>query len=137
MRTFKIFDEGKEIYNSSCSVNTVIFKGLIFGEFQKINDKIIKFTLQLSNGKDPSTNQWRKPTFVKCSAFDSMSKEILKEYKTGDEIWLIAKYYRNKKDDKIYHEFCVRDVIDSRVEKSENKKETASKSNFLDDDLPF
>lgn len=132
MRTFKIFDEGKEIYNSSCSVNTVIF-----GEFQKINDKIIKFTLQLSNGKDPSTNQWRKPTFVKCSAFDSMSKEILKEYKTGDEIWLIAKYYRNKKDDKIYHEFCVRDVIDSRVEKSENKKETASKSNFLDDDLPF
>ena len=66
-----------------------------------------------------------------------MSKEILKEYKTGDEIWLIAKYYRNKKDDKIYHEFCVRDVIDSRVEKSENKKETASKSNFLDDDLPF
>ena len=137
MRTFKIFDEGKEIYNSSCSVNTVIFKGLIFGEFQKINDKIIKFTLQLSNGKDPSTNQWRKPTFVKCSAFDSMSKEILKEYKTGDEIWLIAKYYRNKKDDKINHEFCVRDVIDSRVEKSENKKETASKSNFLDDDLPF
>ena len=137
MRTIKIFNEEKEIYTNSCSVNLVIFRGRIFGEIQKINDKIIKFVLQISNGKDPNTDKWRKPTFVKCSAFDSMSKEILKYYKTGDEIWLIAKYYRNKKDDKIYHEFCVRDVIDSRTEKSENKKETASTSNFLDDDLPF
>lgn len=137
MRTFKIFNEDKEIYNGSCSVNLVIFRGRIFGEIQKINDKIIKFVLQISNGKDPKTDQWRKPTFVKCSAFDSMSKEILKEYKTGDEIWIIAKYYRNKKDDKIYHEFCVRDVIGSRKEKSEDKKETASTSSFLDEDLPF
>ena len=137
MRTFKIFNDGKEIYTNSCPVNLVIFRGRIFGEIQKINDKIIKFVLQISNGKDPNTNQWRKSTFVKCSAFDLMSKEILKYYKTGDEIWVIAKYYRNKKDDKIYHEFCVRDVINSRVEKSENKKETASTSSFLDDDLPF
>ena len=137
MRTFKIFDEEKEIYNGSCSVNTVIFKGRIFGEFQKINDKIIKFVLQISNGKDPSTNQWRKPTFVKCSAFDALSKEILKEYKTGDEIWVIAKYYRNKKDDKIYHEFCIKDIIDAKIEKTENKKATKSTSDFLDDDLPF
>ncbi len=132
MRTFKIFDEEKEIYNGSCSVNTVIFKGRIFGEFQKINDKIIKFVLQISNGKDPNKGQWRKPTFVKCSAFDSMSKEILKEYKTGDEIWIIAKYYRNKKDDKIYHEFCIRDVIGTKVKNA--KKEA---TNILDDDLPF
>jgi len=137
MRTIKIFNEEKEIYNGACSVNTVIFKGRIFGEIQKINDRIIKFTLQLSNGKDPSTDQWRKPTFVKCSAFDSMSKEIIKDYKTGEEIWVIAKYYTNKYNDKIYHEFCVRDVIGTKVKEVENKKETASKSDFLDDDLPF
>ena len=132
MRTIKIFNEEKEIYTNSCSVNLVIFRGRIFGEIQKINDKIIKFVLQISNGKDPNTDKWRKPTFVKCSAFDSMSKEILKYYKTGDEIWLIAKYYRNKKDGKVYHEFCVRDVIDTKIE---NTKEEAT--NLLDDDLPF
>ena len=137
MRTFKIFNEDKEIYNGSCSVNLVIFRGRIFGEIQKINDKIIKFVLQISNGKDPKTDQWRKPTFVKCSAFDSMSKEILKEYKTGDEIWIIAKYYRNKKDDKIYHEFCIRDVIDTKVKNTDNKEKMVSESNLLDDDLPF
>ena len=137
MRTFKIFNEDKEIYNGSCSVNLVIFRGRIFGEIQKINDKIIKFVLQISNGKDPKTDQWRKPTFVKCSAFDSMSKEILKEYKTGDEIWIIAKYYRNKKDDKIYHEFCVRDVIDTKVKNTDSKEKMVSESNLLDDDLPF
>ena len=132
MRTFKIFDEEKEIYNGSCPVNMVLFRGRIFGEIQKINDKIIKFVLQISNGKDPNTGQWRKPTFVKCSVFNSMIKEILKEYKTGDEIWVIAKYYRNKKEDKIYHEFCVRDVIGA---KAKNTKEEAT--NILDDDLPF
>ena len=137
MRTFKIFNEEKEIYSNSCSVNMVLFRGRIFGEIQKINDKIIKFVLQLSNGKDPNTGQWRKSTFVKCSAFDSMSEEICKDYKTGDEIWITAKYYRNKKEDKIYHEFCVRDVIDAKVKEVENKKETASKSDFLDDDLQF
>ena len=102
MRTFKIFNEDKEIYTSSCPVNLVIFRGRIFGEIQKINDKLIKFVLQISNGKDPKTGQWRKSTFVKCSAFDSMSKEIIKDYKTGDEIWVIAKYYTNKYNDKIY-----------------------------------
>ena len=132
MRTFKIFNDEKEIYNGPCSVNLVIFRGRIFGEIQKINEKIIKFVLQISNGKNSNTDKWRKPTFVKCSAFDSMSKEIIKEYKTGDEIWVIAKYYRNKKDDKIYHEFCVRDVIDTKVK---NSKEESN--NFLDDDLPF
>lgn len=137
MRTFKIFDEEKEIYNGSCPVNMVLFRGRIFGEIQKINDKIIKFVLQISNGKDPNTGQWRKPTFVKCSVFNLMIKEILKEYKTGDEIWVIAKYYRNKKEDKIYHEFCVRDVIGTKAKKVENQKETTSKSEFLDDDLPF
>lgn len=137
MRTIKIFNEEKEIYNGSCSVNMVLFRGRIFGEIQKINDRIIKFTLQLSNGKDPSTDQWRKPTFVKCSAFDSVSAEILKNYKTGEEIWVVAKYYTNKYNDKIYHEFCVRDVIDAKVKEAKNKKETASKSDFLDDDLPF
>lgn len=137
MRTIKIFNEEKEIYSNSCPVNLVIFRGRIYGKFQKVNDRIIKFIIQLSNGKDPSTDQWRKPTFVKCSAFDSMSEEICKDYKTGDEIWITAKYYRNKKEDKIYHEFCVRDVIDAKVKEVENKKETASKSDFLDDDLPF
>ena len=137
MRTIKIFDKEKEIYSNSCPVNMVIFRGRIFGEIQKINDKIIKFVLQVSNGKDPNTGQWRKSTFVKCSAFDALSKEILKDYKTGDEIWITAKYYRNKKDDKTYHEFCVRDVIDTKVKEAKNKKEAASKSDFLDDDLPF
>ena len=137
MRTIKIFNEEKEIYSNSCPVNMVIFRGRICGEIQKINDRIIKFTLQLSNGKDPSTDQWRKPTFVKCSAFDSISKEILKEYKTGEEIWVIAKYYTNKYNDKIYHEFCVRDVIGTKVKETETKKEAKASTELLDDDLPF
>lgn len=137
MRTIKIFNEEKEIYSNSCPVNMVIFRGRICGEIQKINDRIIKFTLQLSNGKDPSTDQWRKPTFVKCSAFDSVSAEILKNYKTGEEIWVVAKYYTNKYNDKIYHEFCVRDVIDAKVKKKETKKEAKTSTELLDDDLPF
>ena len=44
---------------------------------EKINDKIIKFVLQISNGKDPKTDQWRKSTFVKCTVFNDLSKEIL------------------------------------------------------------
>ena len=132
MRTFKIFDEEKEIYSNSCPVNMVLFRGRIFGEIQKVSDRMIKFVLQVSNGKDPNTGQWRKSTFVKCSAFDSMSKEIRKDYKPGDEIWVIAKYYRNKKEDKIYHEFCIRDVIDTKVKNIERES-----TNILDDDLPF
>lgn len=137
MRTIKIFNEEKEIYSNSCPVNMVIFRGRICGEIQKINDRIIKFTLQLSNGKDPSTDQWRKPTFVKCSAFDSVSAEILKDYKTGEEIWVVAKYYTNKYNDKIYHEFCVRDVIGTKVKETETKKEAKASTELLDDDLPF
>lgn len=133
MRTIKIFNEEKEIYSNSCPVNMVLFRGRIFGEIQKVSDKMIKFVLQISNGKDPSTDQWRKPTFVKCSAFDSVSAEILKDYKTGEEIWVIAKYYTNKYNDKIYHEFCVRDVIGTKVKETETKKSTE----LLDDDLPF
>lgn len=137
MRTIKIFNEEKEIYNNSCPVNMVIFRGRIFGEIQKVSDRMIKFVLQISNGKDPSTGQWRKSTFVKCSAFDSVSAEILKDYKTGEEIWVIAKYYTNKYNDKIYHEFCVRDIIDAKIEKTETKKEAKESTELLDNDLPF
>ncbi len=79
MRTIKIFNEEKEIYSNSCPVNMVLFRGRIFGEIQKVSDRMIKFVLQISNGKDPNTGQWRKLTFVKCSAFDSMSEEICKD----------------------------------------------------------
>ena len=108
MKTTKIYDNEKEVYNGNCYVNTVIFRGRIYDEFKKVGQKGIRFSLQLSNGKDPKTGKWNKPK---------------------DEIWLIAKYYSKQQDGKYYKGFIVREII------TEKEIQQANESVF--DDLPF
>ena len=55
MKTTKIYDNEKEVYSGNCYVNTVIFRGRIYDEFKKVGQDGIKFSLQLSNGKDSKT----------------------------------------------------------------------------------
>ena len=129
MKTTKIYDNEKEVYSGNCYVNTVIFRGRIYDEFKKVGQDGIRFSLQLSNGKDPKTDEWNKPTFADCTAFDSVAKRILNEYKPKDEIWLIEKYYSKQQDGKHYKGFIVREII------TEKEIQQASESVF--DDLPF
>ena len=74
MKTTKIYDNEKEVYSGKCYVNTVIFRGRIYDEFKKVGQDGIKFSLQLSNGKDPKTGEWNKPTFADCTAFGVIAK---------------------------------------------------------------
>lgn len=130
MKTTKIYNDEKEVYSGNCYVNTVIFRGRIYGDFREIGQNGVKFSLQLSNGKDESTGQWNKPTFADCTAFGEISKRILKEYKPKDEIWIIAKYYSKQYEGKYYKGFIVREII------TEQEIEKAGETS-LDDDLPF
>ena len=68
-KKIKIFKNETNIYNGNCYVNTVIFRGRIYDEFKKVGQNGIRFSLQLSNGKDPKTNEWNKPTFADFTAF--------------------------------------------------------------------
>ena len=77
MKTTKIYDNEKEVYSGNCYVNTVIFRGRIYNEFKKVGQDGIKFSLQLSNGKDSKTGEWNKPTFADCTAFGGIAKRIL------------------------------------------------------------
>jgi hypothetical protein len=130
MKTTKIYNNEKEVYSGNCYVNTVIFRGRIYDEFKKVGQNGIRFSLQLSNGKDPKTGKWNKPK---------------------DEIWLIAKYYSKQQDGKYYKGFIVREIIteqeiqrgtragNSRLKYSEkcstNARENSNFETF--DDLPF
>ena len=151
MKTTKIYNNEKEVYSGNCYVNTVIFRGRIYDEFKKVGQNGIRFSLQLSNGKDPKTGEWNKPTFADCTAFGAVAKRILNEYKPKDEIWLIAKYYSKQQDGKYYKGFIVREIIteqeiqrgtragNSRLKYSEkcstNARENSNFETF--DDLPF
>ena len=150
-KKIKIFKNETNIYSGNCYVNTVIFRGRIYDEFKKVGQDVIRFSLQLSNGKDPKTNEWNKPTFAGCTAFGETAKRILNEYKPKDEIWLIAKYYSKQQGGKYYKGFIVREVIseqeiqrgaragNSRLKYSEECSVSAREnSNFKTfDDLPF
>ena len=130
MKTTKIYDNEKEVYSGSCYVNTVIFRGRIYGDLKEVGQSGVKFSLQLSNGKDKVTDEWNKPTFADCTAFGDVAKKILKDYKPKDEIWLIAKYYSKQVDGKYYKGFIVREIITQQeIEKAGEE--------LLDDDLPF
>ena len=157
MKTTKIYSDEKEVYSGNCYVNTVIFRGRIYGNFKEVGQNGIKFCLQLSNGKrrDAATdsrtgtcenlkfnntrfysstensNEWNKPTFADCTAFGEIAKKILKAYKPKDEIWLIAKYYSKKQNGKYYKGFIVREII------TEEEIEHAAKNLIDNDDLPF
>ena len=128
-RILKIFDDEKEIYSGTCSVNTVLFKGIIFDEFKDIGTKNngLRFSLKVSNGKDETTGEWKKPTFADCSAFGKIAEKTKKEYQTKDEIFVIAKYYQKEHEGRYYKGFVVKQVI-------QNKKED---ENPKDDYLPF
>ncbi len=131
MKTTKIYDDEKEVYCGNCYVNTVIFRGRIYGDFQKAGQNGIKFSLQLSNGKDEKTGEWNKPTFADCTAFGETAKKILKEYKPKDEIWLIAKYHTRQINGKYYKGFIVREII------TEEEIDKAAQPLIDSDDLPF
>ena len=130
MKTTKIYDNEKEVYSGSCYVNTVIFRGRIYGDLKEVGQSGVKFSLQLSNGKDKVKDEWNKPTFADCTAFGNVAKRILKEYKSKDEIWIIAKYYSKQHEGKFYKGFIVREII------TEQEFEKAGEI-LLDDDLPF
>ena len=158
MKTTKIYNNEKEVYSGNCYVNTVIFRGRVYGDFKEVGQNGIKFELQLSNGKErrsaaansrselsenkksdgtrfysdkeQESEQWRKPTYADCTAFGELSNRILKEYKPKDEIWLIAKYYSKHYEGKYYKGFIVREIItEKEIEKVEES--------LIDDDLPF
>lgn len=130
MKTTKIYDNEKEVYSGNCYVNTVIFRGRIYGDFKEVGQSGVKFSLQLSNGKNEESGELNKSTFADCTAFGETAKKILKEYKPRDEIWLIAKYYSKQAQGKYYKGFIVREVI------TEQEIEKAGEE-LLDDDLPF
>lgn len=157
MKTTKIYSDEKEVYSGNCYVNTVIFRGRIYGNFKEVGQNGIKFCLQLSNGKrrDAATdsrtgtcenlkfhntrfysnkenlNEWNKPTFAECTAFGEIAKKILKDYKPKDEIWLTAKYYSKKRGGQYYKGFIVREII------TEEEIEHAAQDLIDNDDLPF
>lgn len=131
MKTTKIYDNEKEVYSGNCYVNTVIFRGRIYGDFKEVGQSGVKFSLQLSNGKNEESGEWNKPAFADCTAFGDVSKKILKEYKPRDEIWLIAKYYSKQAQGKYYKGFIVREII------TEEEIEKAAQNLIDNDDLPF
>ncbi len=131
MKTTKIYDNEKEVYSGNCYVNTVIFRGRIYGDFKEVGQSGVKFSLQLSNGKNEESGEWNKSTFADCTAFGETAKKILKEYKPRDEIWLIAKYYSKQAQGKYYKGFIVREII------TEEEIDKAARSLIDNDDLPF
>jgi hypothetical protein len=131
MKTTKIYNDEKEIYSGNCYVNTVIFRGRIYGDFKEVGENGVKFSLQISNGKDKYTDEWNKPTFADCTAFGDVSKKILKVYKPKDEIWLIAKYYSKQVQGKYYKGFIVREII------TEEEIDKAAQDLIDNEDLPF
>ena len=60
---------------------------------------------------------------------EKQQKELQKNYRPKDEIWLIAKYYSKEVDGKYYKGFMIREII------TEQEIEKASED--LLDDLPF
>ena len=134
MKTLKIFDNDKEIYDGNCSVNMVIFRGRIYSDLREVSKGTAKFSLQLSNGKDKVTGEWNKPTFADCTAFGKTAQCILKEYKPKDELWAIAKYYSKRQKDKVYKGFIIQAIITNKKLVEPQISVPAS----LDDDyLPF
>lgn len=131
MRTIKIYNDEKEIYRGSCSVNTAVLRGKICGEIKQAGKGAVKFSLRLSNGKNEKTGEWNPATFTDCTAFSDTAKKILKGYKEKDEIWILAKYYSKKHEEKFYKGFIVRDVISGKEIKEAN-------NGVIDEDnLPF
>ena len=136
MRTIKIYDDEKEIYTGNCFVNTVIFKGRIYGEIKEISQNGIKFSLKLSNGKDETTGEWLKSTFADCVAFGDLADNLKQSYSQNDEIFLIAKFTSKQRGDAIYKNFVVREIVGNK-EKSQEFDQQKIEKLIETDDLPF
>ena len=134
MKTLKIFDNDKEVYSGNCSVNTVILRGRIYSDLREVSNGTAKFSLQLSNGKDKVTGEWNKSTYADCTAFGQIAQRILKEYKPKDELWVIAKYYSKRQNDKTYKGFIIQAIITG---KKSTAPQTSTFSSLSDDYLPF
>lgn len=142
MKIFKIFDDEKEIYTGNLRVNTVYFKGKIYGELKSKNKDVVSFTIKLSNGKDPETGEWRKSTFANCTAFGRNAQIISQKYSEKDEIQLLCKFYTKRLDLEIYKGFTVLEVIEDCQNKeipgNDSDDKRVLKFEKLEDDyLPF
>ena len=133
-KVVKIFENEKEKYSGNCYVNTVIFRGKIPQAPKLCSNDMVKFSVQLSNGKDDKTGEWKSPTYANIVAFGDLGQKILKNYKERDEIWLTAKYYTNKFEGYFYHGFIAREVI---TQEELDRAEQEVKEVLEDYDLPF
>ena len=134
MKTLKIFDNDKEVYSGNCSVNTVILRGRIYSDLREVRNGTAKFSLQLSNGKEKVTGEWNKSTYADCTSFGQIAQRILKEYKPKDELWVIAKYYSKRQNDKTYKGFIIQAII---TDKNPVASKIPAPSVLNDDYLPF
>ncbi len=138
MRKVKLFNDDKLIYEGNLAVNTAFLRGRIYKNVEKFGS-VYHFTIKLSNGKDEKTGEWRKSTYADCTAFGELGEQIHIHYCTGDEIFIIGKFYANKIEDKVYKGFNVREVIglqNTEPQSQENKKAEES-TEWTDEDLPF
>ena len=76
-KIIKIFEDDKIIYERNLSVNTVILKGRIFKNPTSFGESV-HFSLEISNGKNKDTGEWRSPTYADCTAFGELGNKILK-----------------------------------------------------------
>ena len=138
MRKVKLFNDDKLIYEGNLAVNTAFLRGRIYKNVEKFGS-VYHFTIKLSNGKDEKTGEWRKSTYADCTAFGELGEQIHINYCTGDEIFIIGKFYANKIEDKVYKGFNVKGVIglqNTEPQSQENKKAEES-TEWTDEDLPF
>ena len=131
-RIIKIFEDDRVIFERNLSVNTVILRGRLFKEPEKFGEGV-HFVIKISNGKDDASDEWRKPTFADCTAFGSLGDEIIENYHENSEMFFFGKFYSNKKDEKVYKGFTVRELID--IKKSLPDAESFDFTS--DNDLPF
>lgn len=132
-KILKIFEDEKLVYEGVLSVNAAILKGRLTKD-PAINGKVVRLSLQISNGKNATTGQWNKPTYADCTAFGELGEQIFKRYQQHDDIWLIAKFYTNSYDGKTYKGFNVKEVINL---KTESLKSTENSDFTGDYDIPF
>ena len=132
-KNLKIFEDENLIYKGILSVNTAILKGRLTKD-PDTSGKVVRFSLQMSNGKNAQTDQWNKPTYADCSAFGELGERIFKRYHQHDDIWLIAKFYTNTHDGKTYKGFNIKEVINIKPEASSDPQ---SPDFVGDEDIPF
>ena len=90
---------------------------------------------------DEKTGEWRKPTYADCTAFGELGEQIYINYCSGDEIFIIGKFYANKNEDKVYKGFTVREVIGLQTtepqKQQQDNKQAEESTEWTDEDLPF